>query len=147
MIKKSLIIIFLSFGSFSLSAQNWNEIYYLENEAEYFLKEKNFEKAIDMYEKILKEIPNSSFIKFQIGHVYLNTDEQQEKAIPFFEEALEDASADFNPRDIRETRSPLETYLYLGIAYQRDNRLDDALNMYQKYKESISADHYNYPLV
>jgi tetratricopeptide (TPR) repeat protein len=147
MIKKFLIIIFLSFGSFSLSAQNWNEIYYLESEAEYLLQEKNYEKAIEMYEKILKEIPNSSFIKFQIGHVYLNTDEQQEKAIPFFEEALENVSADFNPRDIRETRSPLETYLYLGIAYQRDDRLEDALNMYQKYKESISADHVHYPLV
>ena len=147
MIKKLLIIIFLSYVSFSLSAQNWNEIYYLETEAEYLLQEKKYEKAIEMYEKILKEIPNSSFIKFQIGYVYLNTDEQQEKAIPFFEEALDDASADFNPRDIRETRSPIETYLYLGIAYQRNNRLDDALNMYQKYKESISADHVSYPLV
>ncbi|MEE4198001.1 MAG: hypothetical protein V2I54_10170 [Bacteroidales bacterium] len=147
MIKKVLIILSLSLASFSLDAQNWNEVYYLETEAEYFLKEKNFEKAIEMYEKILEEIPNSSFIKFQIGHAYLNTDEQKDKAIPYFEEALKDASADFDPRDIRETRSPLETYLYLGIAYQRDNRLDDAMNMYVKYKESISEDHYNYPLV
>ncbi|MDY6800032.1 MAG: hypothetical protein SVU94_02270 [Bacteroidota bacterium] len=146
MIKK-LIIIIISFGSFSLTAQNWNEVYYLETEAEFFLKEKNYGKAIEIYEKILKEIPNSSFIKFKIGHTYLNTDEQQDRAIPYLEEALEDVYADFDPRDIRETRAPLETYFYLGVAYQRENRLNKALNMYQKYKESISADHVNYPLV
>lgn len=146
--KQIFFIILVSFlNCFSLSAQNWNEVYYLESEAEYFLKEKNFEKAIEMYQKILKEIPNSSFIKFQIGHTYLNTDEHKEKAVSFLEEALDDASADFNPRDIREIRSPIETYLYLGIAYQRNNRLKDALKMYQKYKENISANHYNYPLV
>ncbi|MFO7843620.1 MAG: hypothetical protein R6V16_07385, partial [Bacteroidales bacterium] len=74
MAKKGTILLFMILFFISLSAQNWNEIYYLENEAEYLLEEKNFEKAIEMYQKILKEIPDNSFIKFKIGLVYLETD-------------------------------------------------------------------------
>lgn len=147
MAKKGTILLFMILFFISLSAQNWNEIYYLENEAEYLLEEKNFEKAIEMYQKILKEIPDNSFIKFKIGLVYLETDNQKEKAITILEEIVADVSPDFNSRDIRETRAPLEGYLYLGLAYHKNNRLDDAKKMYMRYKESISSDHYNYPLV
>ncbi|MFP4024499.1 MAG: SPOR domain-containing protein [Thiohalospira sp.] len=147
MTKKVIILFLMIFSSFSLTGQNWNEIYYLESDAEYFQEEKNYEKAIEMYQKILKEIPNSSFIIFKIGLAYLSTDDQKEKAVSILEEASENVAEDFNPRDIRETRTPLEGYLYLGLAYQINNRLDNALSMYQKYKESISTDHYNYALV
>ncbi len=147
MVKKLIILSLMIFSCFSLTGQNWNEIYYLENDADYFLEEKNYEKAIEMYQKILKEIPNSSFIKFKIGLAYLKTDDQKEKAVSILKEASENVAADFNPRDIKETRTPLEGYLYLGLAYQISNRLDDALSMYQKYKESITNDHHNYALV
>src|SRR6056297_2694873 len=147
MAKKGTILLIMVLFFTSLSAQNWNEIYYLENEAEYLLEEKNFEKAIEKYQKILKEIPDNSFIKFKIGLVYLEMDNQQEKAITILEEIVEDVSPDFNPRDIREIRAPLEGYLYLGLAYHKDQRLDDAKKMYMRYKESISSDHSNYLLV
>ena len=146
--KEKIVFFLLVFlPCFSLLAQNWNEIYYLETEAEYLLEEKKYDKAIEMYQKILKETPDNSFIKFKIGLAYLKTDNQKEKAITTFEEILDDVSADFDPRDIRETRAPLEGYLYLGVAYQKNNRIDDAKKMYIKYKESIPSDHYNFSLV
>lgn len=147
MAKKFAIILLMFLMYLPLAGQNWNEIYYLENEAEYLLEEKNYEKAIELYQKILKEIPSSSFTKFKIGLAYLKTDEQKDKAILFLEEASENVAPDFNPRDIRETRTPIEGYLYLGLAYHMNNRLDDALSMYEKYKELITSDHYNYPIV
>ncbi|MFO7829355.1 MAG: hypothetical protein R6V23_12085, partial [Bacteroidales bacterium] len=147
MTKTLNILFFLILIQMPLAGQNWNEIYYMENEAEYLLEEKSYDKAVEMYQKILKEIPNSSFIKFKIGVTYLNTDDQNDKAISFLEEASENIAADFNPKDIRETRTPLEGLLYLGVAYHVNNRLSDAKKMYNSYKEKITPDHMNYQLV
>jgi len=130
-----------------LHAQNWNEIFYLETDAEYALEEKNFDKALDIYQKILKRVPESALVKFKIGITYLKTDDQQQLAIGYLEDAVKDVAQDFDGKSISETRAPIEAHLYLGFAYQNAGKLTDALTSYKNYKELIDPSNQYFSLV
>ena len=147
MFKKVKILILIIFIPATIFAQNWNEIYYMESDAEYFLQERDFAKAIRAYEKILRDVPESANIKYKLGKVYLETDDQKDLAIEFLKQASENASIEFDVKSISEVRAPVEAYLYLGIAYQIQNNLDLALAAYKKYKELINSSNSNYNLV
>ena len=147
MFKKILLIFTLTIFSTVLKAQDWTEIYYLENEAHYLVSEFQFEKAIDNFKRILRDVPNHSLIKYHIGKTYLLTDDQKEKAVEFLEEAAQDAAKDFDGKSIQETRAPIDAHLYLGQAYQYVGRLEDAENAYTTLKSLISPDDELYPKV
>lgn len=147
MFKKTLLIISLAVLAFTLKGQDWTEIYYLEDEAHYLVSEHQYEKAIDNFERILRDVPNHSLIKFYIGKTYLLTDDQKDKAIDFLEQAAQDVAKDFDAKSIQETRAPLDAHLYLGQAYQYAGRLDDAMNAYNTLKDLITPENELYPLV
>ncbi|MFC2104479.1 tetratricopeptide repeat protein [Bacteroidota bacterium] len=141
MYKNILLLSILLLAKSVLFAQDWNEIYYLEDEAQYFIAEKEYDKAIDIYRRILKEIPDHSLAKFKIGKYYLLTDDQKNRAIEYLLEASENVALDFDEKSIRETRAPADALLYLGKAYQLGNQLDEAIASYNKLKNLISSDH------
>ena len=147
MFKKTLLIIFLTFFCITLNAQDWSEIYYLEDEAHYLVSEHQYEKAIDNFNRILRDVPNHSLIKFYIGKTYLLTDDQKNKAIDYLEQAAQDATKDFDKKSIQETRAPIEAHFYLGQAYQYAGRLEDAENAYITFKELADADNELYSIV
>ncbi|MFC2151508.1 SPOR domain-containing protein [Bacteroidota bacterium] len=139
-----LVSIFLCFTGV-LFAQDWNEIYYLEDEAQYFIAEKEYAKAIDIYRKIVKEVPDHSMAKFKIGELYLLTDDQKNRAIEYLLEASENVSLDIDKKSIREKRAPAVTLLYLGKAYLIQNNIEDAITAYNKLKDLIGTEHELYP--
>ena len=147
MFKKVKILLVIIFIPVSLFAQDWNEIYYMESDAEYFLQERDFAKAIRTYEKILDDVPESANVKFKLGKTYLETDDQKDLAIEFLKQAAVKASTDFDEKSIREIRAAVEAYLYLGIAYQIQNNIDQASEAYKKYKGLINSGNSNYNLV
>ncbi len=139
-----LLIILFSSGLF---AQDWNEIYYLEGEAQYLIEENEYEKAIDVYRKMFKEVTKYSYVKYKIGLLYLKTDDLKNRAIESLEEASQDIGADFNEKSLRETRAPADVLLYLGEAYQIQNNIDKAIEAYNKFKNSITPGDKNYSVV
>ena len=147
MFKNILIPFIIILFSINLSAQDWNEIYYLEGDARFLIDEKEYGKAIDVYKKMLKEIPEFSLVKYKIGLLYLKTDDQKKLAIKFLEDASKDVTIDFNEKSSRETKAPANALLYLGEAYQIDNQIDNAITNYTKFKRLISADNELYNTV
>ena len=141
-----LLLIFILINS-TLHAQDWNEIYYLEDEAQYLLEEKKYEKAIDIYRRMIREVPEHSLAKYKIGQLYLLTDDQKDRAIEYLEEASQNIALDFNEKSLREIRTPGDVLLYLGEAYQIANKIDKAIVAYNKFKDSINADNELYPVV
>jgi len=130
-----------------ISAQDWNEIYYLEGEAQFLVEEKQYEKAIDVYRRMIREVPDHSYAKYKIGQLYLKTEDQKDRAIEFLEEASQDIALDFDEKSIRETRTPIDVLLYLGEAYQIQNRIDEAIVVYNNLKGLIQETHELYPAV
>ncbi|MDA3954947.1 MAG: hypothetical protein PF485_14970 [Bacteroidales bacterium] len=147
MFKNILIPFILFFFSFSIYAQDWNEIYYLEGDAQYLIEEHEYEKAINIYKKMLREIPEFSLAKYKIGLLYLKTDDKKNLAITFLEDASKDIEIDFNEKSARETKAPPSVLLYLGEAYQIDNQIEKAITNYTKFKELISVDNELYTTV
>ncbi len=139
-----LLIILFSSGLF---AQDWNEIYYLEGEAQYLVEENEYEKAIDVYRKMIKEVPDYSYVKYKIGLLYLKTDDLKNRAVEPLEEASQDIGLDFNAKSLRETRAPADALLYLGEAYQIQNNIDKAIEAYNKFKNLITPSDENYSVV
>lgn len=147
MYKNFLLLFYITLYASTLHAQDWNEIYYLESEAQYLIEDKQYEKAIDVYRRMLREEPKYSLAKFRIGQLYLLTDDQKSRATEYLEEAAQDISLQYNDKSLRETSAPVEVLLYLGEAYQISNRIDDALSTYYKFKDMINPDNKLYPIV
>ncbi len=119
----------------------------METDADYALEEKNYEKALDIYQRILKKVPESALIKFKIGLTYLKTDDQQQMAISYLEQAAKDVAKDFDSKSISETRAPIEAHLYLGFAYQIAGKLPEALISYNNFKDLVDSSSPFYSLV
>ncbi len=147
MFKNILILFIIVLFNFQISAQDWNEIYYLDDEAMFLVEEGEYEKAIDTYKKMLREISDYSLAKYKIGKLYLQTDDQKNLAISFLEEASKDVSIELNQKSIRETKAPADALLYLGEAYQINNQIDKAIESYNSFKQLISSDHKLYSTV
>ena len=144
MYKNLSFLLFIILFNSGLFAQDWNEIYYLEGEAQYLVEENEYEKAIDIYRKMIKEVPNYSYVKYKIGLLYLKTDDLKNRAIESLEEASQDIGLDFNAKSLRETRAPADVLLYLGEAYQTQNQIVKAIEAYNKFKNLITPGDENY---
>ena len=133
MYKNLLFIYLIILLNGSLFAQDWNEIYYLEDEAQYLIEEKEYSKAVDVYRRMIKLVPEHSQAKYKIGQLYLLTDDQKSNAVSYLEEASQDIALDFDRKSLREIRTPVEALLLLGEAYQIDNRIDEATVIYNNF--------------
>jgi hypothetical protein len=145
--KNVLLLFFIILLSKGLFAQDWNEIYYLEGEAQFLVEEKQYDKAIDIYRRMIREVPEHSFAKYKIGLLYLLTDDQKNMAIEYLEEASQDIALDFDEKSLREIRTPVDVLLYLGEAYQIANRIDEAIVVYNNFKGLIKPDNKDYSTV
>jgi len=85
-------------------------------------KYKNYLMAIPIYKAELKKDRNNSKIKYNLGICYLNTKINREEAIKYFEDYSKDPKSDE------------EVWINLGRAYMLNNRIDDAITSFEKYK-------------
>lgn len=76
-------------------------------------------------------------IKHRIGYCYLHIPNKKDKAIIYLEDAIENVSLDYKEGYFTERKAPIETYLYLGMAYRVNNQLRKAIDSFEKYKELL----------
>ena len=130
--------------SFPASAQTSARNDELKFDADYYLMRQEFNKALDLYLKVLKTEPDNADIKHRIGICYLNSEGEKEKAIPYLEEAVKKISTRYNVKSFKETNAPIEAYFLLGSAYRVNNQLEEAITAYEKYKDYLDPkDDYN----
>ena len=91
---------------------------------------KNYVQAIDEYKKMEKEFPEDMSIKYQLGICYLNTYIDRTKAVEYLEACYKGA------------KYQNDLLLDLAKAFHLDNRLDEAISFYNKYREKCSAKQY-----
>jgi hypothetical protein len=116
----------------------------LKFNADYFLMRQEFDKALDLYLRILRTEPENADIKYRIGICYLNSDDEKDKSIRYLQEASEHVTTRYNVNSFKEIQAPIETYFLLGSAYRVNNQLPEAIAAYQKYEEYLDPkDKYN----
>lgn len=124
-----ITLIILPVDALSQSAKEMKDIF-KQAETHYLYEE--YDLANQLY--ILLESPDNMNIKYKIGTCYLNIPDEKEKAIPYLEEAVKNASYDAKTKSLKEKRAPLDAWFYLAKAYMINNELDKSLATLKNFR-------------
>ncbi len=129
--KYCLFFVFFISVSGYISAQpiSSDEFYNEFLKAEKLIEDADFQEALLIYNKLLKDNPDNANLNFKIGFCYLNTVLEKTKAITFLEKAITDMSDDAMPESPDEIRSPTDALVYLAQAYHQDYKFEKALEV------------------
>lgn len=141
------LLVFCSLFSFNAFAQDEDNFKELFLEAESFFLFEEFQDALPLYQRLLQLDPENYNINYKIGICYLNDPYQVSKSIPYLEKAIKGASPEYRINNYRERMAPLEVYYYLGNAYRVNNRLNDAIEMYDFFQTVMDPVVYDSELV
>lgn len=130
------IIILISPGAFGQTKQDLKKVFV---NAEFSLLYEEYREALPLFLEIYNSGRNDAYIKQRIGLCYLNIPNQKDKALTFLEGAIKDVSLTYKPGFYNENQAPIETYYHLGIAYRINNRLSDAIDAFNKYKQVMDT--------
>ncbi|PKP09705.1 MAG: hypothetical protein CVU09_10415 [Bacteroidetes bacterium HGW-Bacteroidetes-4] len=137
MLKKyywALLIASLLFPLVLMSQTN-EEVYF---QAEDFVEDGNFHKALELYQSLLSKAPNNANLNFKVGFCYLNTAVNKANSIPYLEFASKHISESYNPLNYQEQNAPLEVLFYMGKAYHVTYRIDDAERTFFELKGMLT---------
>lgn len=117
--------------STAATAQSAKELKAIFRQAESYYLYEEYELANQLY--ILLENYDNLNVQYKIGVCYLNIPDEKEKAIPYLEAAVKNASYDAKITLFKEKRAPLDAYFYLAKAYMINNEFEKALNTFQTF--------------
>jgi outer membrane protein OmpA-like peptidoglycan-associated protein len=105
----------------------------------FYYYDQNYEKASSMYESLLKIYPGNSNFSAKLGICYLNLDGRKADALKLLSKAsLNVVSNDKEYLEFGE-KAPLDTYLYLAVAFHQNDSLQKAITFYSDAKKRLSA--------
>lgn len=119
----------------STDSNSFEKKYY---NADAYIDDGNFQKAIEIYKNLLQTVPDNANINFKIGYCYIHTAQEKNKAIKYLEKAIKNITNDYNPNSYKETKAPLETYFYLGKAYHFNYEFKKAINIFNELKGKLT---------
>jgi outer membrane protein OmpA-like peptidoglycan-associated protein/tetratricopeptide (TPR) repeat protein len=140
----TLILLIFSFSVFAQRSENEIALREYFVDAEFFLTQEFYVDALNDYIQVYKRgYADNANINYRIGICYLEIPGQKNKSIEYLEKAASAASLKYKASSLNEKLAPIDVYLYLGNAYRVNNRLDDAINAYKKYKTLLPDDELN----
>ncbi len=107
-------------------------------DAEAFMYENNYDSALELLLKLEEIDPKNPNVWYKIGFCYLNTRLYKTKAQAYLEKAVEYANPEYKPDNHRETSTPLESYLYLGIAYRMNYEFELSLQAFADLRRKLN---------
>jgi len=106
--------------------------------AEAYMLDDNFEKALPLYDSLVTENYKNGSWNFKLGLCYLHSATEYSKAVVYLENAIAASSVNTKDNSFKEDKAPVMSYLYLGDAYHRNYRFDDAIEAYKKFLSFIN---------
>ncbi len=141
-IRKTTILTLLFFCFLTLSSQVITKKAFIKEVQEadiYYYYDQNYAKASDLYKSLLNKYPENSNLNAKLGICYLNLDGKKTEALQLLTKAsLNVVSNDKEYLEYGE-RAPLDTYLYLAIAYHHSDSLEKAITLYYDAKKRLSG--------
>jgi len=113
-------------------------------DAEFHIIYKRYEEALPLYLSLVDSGINSSNIQYKIGFSLFHIPGKKQEAIPYLEKAARNSSWESRGDRYEEIRASKESKLYLGMAYQVNNKLSIAKEEYLALKEEASMALKNY---
>lgn len=106
--------------------------------AELYLVDENYEKALPLYDSLVAFNYKNANWNFKLGLCYLYSASDYSKAVVYFENAVASFEPNTKDNSFKEEKAPVMSHLYLGDAYHRNFRFDDAIESYRKFLSFIS---------
>lgn len=97
--------------------------------ADWYFEGGVYPKALPVYLSFYEEDSSNAGLNHKIAICYLYSNKDHERAIRFFEKAIEAGKTN--------------VYFDLGLAYHLDSRFDDAIKAFQIYRNSLSIKEYH----
>lgn len=131
-----ILLVFSIFNALPQKKDNLKD-YFLD--AEYFFAQEEYVDALENYMVLYQRgFKNNANINYRMGICYIHIPGQKHKAIPHLEFAITNVKNNNLDSKYKEEKAPLDAYLYLGIAYRINNKLDKAIETFKKYREMVS---------
>jgi hypothetical protein len=139
--RKILLIALVYFASCNTSFSQYSEaLKETFSEAEYYILFEEYEEALALYLNLYENGLDNAYINHRIGECYSQVPGQKNNSIPYLEEACKDLSKSIKEGSFKETKAPYRTLFYLASAYQTDNQLDKAIEVFKKFGKLVSAE-------
>lgn len=132
--RQLLVLILSIFLVFPVFSQEVEDLDVVLEDGDFFFLDEDYQEAIFYYLRLVDTDWMNENIQYKMGICYLNIPGEEYKAIPFLEKAIENTTGKYRERFSDETRAPAHAYFYLARAYQYNNELDKALDMYNRFK-------------
>lgn len=133
-----LFIIFILCGYFT-QAQKTDETlkeYFLD--AEFFFAQEEYVDALVDYMELYKNgYENNANLNYRIGICYLKIPGQKDKSIDYLLKAVQNVKSNNTEGKFRDEKAPMDAWLFLGVAYRVNYKLDKAIEAFQKYQEIL----------
>ncbi len=114
------------------------------DKAEIYMMDENYAMALPLYDSLVKSNRNNGSWNFKLGLCYLNSATEFSKSVVYLETAVTATGMNTKDNSYKEDKAPIAAFLYLGDAYHRNFRFDDAIEAYRKYKTYISPNNKSY---
>lgn len=135
--KKVILIPFLLLSVLQLTGQTVDKSelkeYFLDAEF-FFAQEEYYDALYDYMELYNNGYRDNANINYRIGVCYLNIPGQKDKSISFLNVATNTVTTKYKSGSFKETRAPIDAWLFLGNAYRVNNQIDKAIEVYTQYK-------------
>jgi tetratricopeptide (TPR) repeat protein len=128
------IILLVTLSGFGQSKQDLKKVFV---NAEFSILYEEYREALPLFLELYNSGRQDANISHRLGICYLNIPNQKDKAVKFLEEAIKDISTSYKPGFYNESKAPFETYYHLGVAYRVTNRLTEAIEAFNKYKQYL----------
>lgn len=105
----------------------------------FYYYDQNYEKASVLYEDLVKKYPDNSNLLTKLGICYLNLDGKNKSALKLLSQAIKNVVS--NDSEFKEygDKAPLDTYLYLAVAYHQNDSLQKAIDLYTDARKRLSG--------
>lgn len=109
-----------------------------QNADMYYYYDENYLKAAELYEPLAREYPENFNLAAKLGICYLNLEGRNNEALQLLKKASRGVVS--SQKEYKQTgeMAPLDTYLYLAIAFHRTDSLEKALTFFNDAKKRLA---------
>ena len=139
-LSKASILVLLTLCITPLFAQDHTKKEFIravqEADISYYYDE-DYAKAASLYEPLFKSHPESCNLAAKLGICYLNIDGKNKEALSLLKAASKNVVDSDKEYVEYGEKAPLDTYLYLAVAYHVNDSLDKAIIQYNQFKKKL----------
>lgn len=104
----------------------------------FFYYDQDYEKAAGMYARLHKSFPENSNIAAKLGICLLNIDGSEQEALSLLRSAAKNIVETDKEYVEYGDKAPLDTWLYMAVAYHRNDSLEKAISLYHEIREDLA---------